>query len=433
MRILYAFTVFLMFLVLISCQKEEFTPPGKPGGPSCMETGALQLDIGWSLRVNEVTGHLKSEPRTESFRVNIYREDGTLEMAFDSVAVMPDTIELAIGNYYAEAHSANNLPAAFENPYYFGTSAVFSIVSNNLQSVTVNCELANSIVSVLYSSNVMDGFSDYTTTVSSDLDSLVFAAGETRWGYFKPLPLDIRVELTWLLSGGTDTTRVLTGQIPDPLPNRHYEILVDATVNSGIASFQVVKDFSEVMVEALEISDHSPGVHNGGTGYGDLLITEIMNNPDTLSDTEGEWFELYNNSLQAINLQNLILDRDGNYRHTITDSIILQPGEYYVVERTAAATGVTNAYVYGSDISLTNTGAVLSIFNEGTEETPGSLIFSVDYGAAGFPVATGASLSLNPAMLNASDALLGPSWCTSTSAYSTGDLGTPGMANDPCQ
>jgi hypothetical protein len=381
----------------------------------------------------EVTGHLKSEPLTESFHVNIYREDGTLEMAFDNLAAMPDTIELAIGNYYAEAHSDNNLPAAFENPYYFGTSAVFTINSNNLQSVTVICELANSIVSVFYSGDVMDGFSDYTTTVSSDLGSLVFAAGETRWGYFQPLPLDIRVELAWQRPGGTDTSRVLTGRIPDPLPNRHYEIFVDATVDGGVASFQVVKDSSEVLVEVLEISDGSPVVDHGGTGYGDLLITEIMNNPDTLSDSEGEWFELYNNYTQAINLQNLILDRDGTNRHTITDSILLQPGDYYVVERTAAATGVSNAYVYGSDISLTNTGGVLSIFNEGTETDPGSLIFSVDYGAANFPVATGASLSLNPAMLNAIDALLGTSWCAATSAYVTGDLGTPGMTNDPCQ
>jgi hypothetical protein len=208
---------------------------------------------------------------------------------------------------------------------------------------------------------------------------------------------------------------------------------VDATVDRGTTSFQVVKDSSEVVTEVVEISDNSHGNDHGGIGYGDLLITEIMNDPAILSDTEGEWFELYNNALQAINLQNLILDRDNTYRHTITDSIVLQPGEYHVVERTATATGAANAYVYGSDISLTNTGAVLSIFNEGTETEPGSLIFSVDYGAAGFPAATGASISLNPTMLNATDAILGSSWCISTSAYITGDLGTPGMVNDPCQ
>jgi hypothetical protein len=204
-------------------------------------------------------------------------------------------------------------------------------------------------------------------------------------------------------------------------------------VDGGTASFQVVKDSAEVLVEVVEVTDQSPGDNGGATGYGDLLITEIMNDPAILSDTEGEWFELYNNSSEAINLQNLILDRDDTYRHTITDSIILQPGEYHVLARTATATGVASAYVYGSDISLTNSGAVLSIFREGTETEPGPLIFSVDYGAAGFPAATGASISLDPILLNATDAVLGSSWCISTSAYGTGDLGTPGMVNDPCQ
>ena len=433
MRIHYAFTVILMTLVLVSCHKEEFAPCEKTGGETSPETGSLHLDIGRSLRIKEVIGRLKSEPGIESFHVNIYREDGTLEMAFDSVSAIPDTIELAIGNYYAEAFSDNNLPAAFENPYYYGTSAVFSIVGNQVQSVTVNCELANTIVSVLYSSNVIMGFSDYSTTVSSDLDSLIFAAGETRWGYFQPLPLTIRVELSWLLPGGSINSRVLTGQIPGPLPNRHYEIFVDAELDGGTASFLVVKDSSEAVVERVEISDLSPGSNGGGDGYGDLLITEIMNNPAILSDTEGEWFEIYNNSSQAVNLQNLILDRDNTYRHTITDSVLLQPGEYHVLARTANATGAMNVYVYGSDLSLTNSGGVLSIFNEGSETEPGSLIFSVDYGATGFPSGAGASISLDPAMLNATDAVLGSSWCLSTSPYITGDLGTPGLANDPCQ
>ena len=158
-----------------------------------------------------------------------------------------------------------------------------------------------------------------------------------------------------------------------------------------------------------------------------------MYNPSALSDTEGEWFEIYNNSDQAINLVNLILGRDDANRHTITDSIVLSPGAYFVFERTGSATGTANSNIYGSDILLSNTGSVLSIYNEGTETDPGALIFSVDYGAAGFPDLAGASISLNPDMLNPADAVLGTSWCISSSVYSTGDLGTPGMVNDSCQ
>ena len=185
-------------------------------------------------------------------------------------------------------------------------------------------------------------------------------------------------------------------------------------------------------MEVVEITDISNTWQNGAIGFGELLISEIMSNPSALSDTEGEWFEIYNNSDRDINLQNLILGRDDVNRHTITDSIDLSPGSYIVFERTDLATGA-GGYTYGSGILLSNTGAVLAIFNEGTETEPGALIFSVDYGGTDFPNVSGASISLSPDLINAADAVMGTSWCLSVSVYSTGDLGTPGAVNDSCQ
>jgi hypothetical protein len=346
---------------------------------------------------------------------------------------MPDTIELEIGNYYVEAHSDNNLPAAFENPYYYGVSDVFSINSNIQQSVLVNCKLANTIVTVIYSDNVMNSFVDYTATVSSVLDSLVFLKNETRMGYFQTLPLEIMVELIYLNPDGSDTSKKLSGSIPDPLPGRHYEILVDVSINEGLSTFQILLDSAEIQVEAIEITDHSNNHQSSAIGYGELLITEIMYNPSALSDTEGEWFEIHNNSDQVVNLKNLVLGRDDVNRHTITDSIELPPSAFFVFKRNDLATDASLGYVYGSGIILPNTGAVLSIYNEGTETDPGTLIFSVNYGGEFFPDLAGASINLNPNMFNAADAIIGTSWCTSTSVYSTGDFGTPGVVNDICQ
>jgi hypothetical protein len=420
---------FLMFcfltVILVSCQKEEPEPTKK--------TGTLHIDVGLDIQVREMPSPLKSTQQTEAFKVIIYRADGTVAMTFETAMEMPDVIELETGDYYVEAHSDNNLPAAFENPYYYGVSDMFTISSNMQQSVQVNCILANTMVSVVYSTVIAESFLDYTTTVSSSLGSLVFLKDETRIGYFQTLPLDILVELTYQKPDGTQSTRTLSGSIPAPLANRHYEIHVDASINEGMATFQILLDESVVQVEVVEITDDSNTQPAGAVGYGDILITEIMYDPSALSDTEGEWFEIYNNSDQAINLQQLVLGRDDGDRHTITDPIELLPGEYFVFARTDLATDASNSYSYGSDISLTNTGAVLAIYNEDTDTGPGALVFSVDYGGTDFPDGSGASISLNPDMTNATDALLGTSWCTSTSAYSTGDLGTPGAVNDPCQ
>ena len=424
MKTLYPFMVCLMMIISISCKKDEINPN--------RETGYLQVSIGMSIHINEVGSKLKSMLQTEDFKVTIYMEDGTEAMSFESASEMPDTIELETGNYYVEAHSDNNLPAAFENPYYRGVSNVFTISNNIQESVLVNCELANTIVTVIYSDNVVNSFTDYTATVSSELDSLVFTRNEIRMGYFQTLPLEIMAELTYLNPDGSDASKRLSGSIPDPLPNKHYEILVDASIDGGLATFQIQMDSSEVVMEAVEITDISNTPQNGAIGSGELLITEIMSNPSALSDTEGEWFEIYNNSGRVINLQNLILGRNDANRHTITDSIDLSPGSYIVFERTDLATDA-GGYTYGSGILLPNTGAVLAIFNEGTETEPGALIFSVDYGGTDFPNVSGASISLSPDLINAADAVMGTSWCSSISVYNTGDLGTPGAVNDSCQ
>ncbi len=412
-------------IILISCHKESPVP-------KTLKKGKLTVSIGLKLRVDEVKSGLKSTSQTEDFKVNICNAGGTVIMSFVKASAMPDTIELEPGDFYAEAFTDNNRPAAFDNPYYYGKSDVFMITSNANQSVQVLCSLANTMVSVVYSDALRNSFSDYSTSVSSGTDSLVFTKDETRPGYFQPLPLSIRVNLTYLNPDGTENQRLLSGNIPDPLGGKHYEIHVDASVENGHAMFHLLLDETEIPVEVVEIGGETVTPQEGAIGYGELLITEIMYDPTALSDTDGEWLEIYNATDHAINLQNLILDRDGTSRHTIKDQIELAPGDYFVLARKDTAVEVPNFYSYGTTISLPNSGAILSIYNEDTGHGPGPLIFSVDYGKAGFPSASGASISLDPGILNASSAVSGTSWCTSVSAYSTGDSGTPGSVNDPC-
>jgi len=424
MKKLFYSVIFLITVVSISCERDIYK--------NNEETGNLHIDVGLYLNIHEIGGQSKSTPLLSDIEVFIFRADGTPVMDFANAMEMPDTIELATGDYYVEAHTGNNLPAAFENAYFYGASEVFTVSSNMQQSVQINCRLSNTIVTVEYSENIQNSFSDYSTTVSSELGSLVFSKTETRLGYFKTSPLDILVELSYLKPDGSVVDRSLSGNIPAPLANRHYQIAVDASINEGMASFQILLDGTEVPIDIVGINEDTDSLPDGNIGYGDLLITEIMYDPSALSDTEGEWFEIYNNSDQEINLQNLILGRDETNWHTINDSIVLQPGDYFVFMRTALASDAANSYVYGTAITLSNTGAVLSIYGEGTETSPGELIFSVGYGA-GFPSGTGASICLNPTLMNPADAVLGTSWCKSTSVYNTGDLGTPGSANDACQ
>ena len=52
---------------------------------------------------------------------------------------------------------------------------------------------------------------------------------------------------------------------------------------------------------------------------GDLIISEYMADPSNLSDTEGEYFEIYNNTGSAININGWNIKDDGTNFHTITN------------------------------------------------------------------------------------------------------------------
>jgi hypothetical protein len=426
MKKLFSVLIAFAAIAMISCKKED------PG--TVKTTGKLSVNLELFINVNEVNSGLKAAVPLSDFKVTIFRSNGTAAIVYQHASAMPDTIELAPGNYYIEAHSDNNIPAAFDNPYYYGISSTFTISSNQLQSVQTTCSLANTIVSVRYSDYTRSNFTDYSTTVSSSLGSLIFSRNDTSQGYFQPLPLNLLVNLSYLNANGTNSIKTISGSIANPLAGRHYEVFVNTTPENGGARPQILLDNTAIPTEIVELKNSPDTIIPVGNtiAYGGLLITEIMYDPSALSDTQGEWFEIYNNSNRSINLQNLVLDRDGTNRHTITDSIVLLPGEYFVVARTALATNVLRTYVYGSSVSLPNTGAALAIYNPSSGAVPGALIFSVNYGGANFPSLPGASIGLNPALLNASDAISGTSWCTSVSVYNTTDLGTPGIVNDAC-
>jgi hypothetical protein len=415
--------LWLTMAVAIACNKDETPDPSK------QRTGRLSIEIGLFIHVNETDNPLKSTEAAEDFRVTIYSLNGTEILSFARASEMPAQIELEAGDYYVTAHSDNNLPAAFENPYYFGRSEDFNLSVSEEESVVVNCELANSMVTVVYSENVKTGFDDYYTIVKSGSDSLIFSQNETRAGYFQPGRLSIKSTLI-VNNGGTVIIRELTGLIDQAQARRHYEIRVDALPDKGNAAIQIALDESVETTEIVTLQENNiplPGVIPSGG----LIITEIMANPSALADNEGEWMEIYNALTYPVNLHHLVIRRDAANSHIISESISLNPGQYFVLARTDNAfTG--NKYVYGSAITLTNTSAQLSLSNYGTDGTDGSLIFAVTYGGSGFSVPDGASLSLNPLHLNAADAASGGWWCAATAAYNTGDLGTPGGINNPC-
>ncbi|MBN1415304.1 MAG: DUF4493 domain-containing protein [Bacteroidales bacterium] len=419
MKKLSAIALMVTVFCILSCQREEVTPP--------LAKGTLSVNIGLFISVNDVENTLKSTADAGDFKVTIHASGGDPVQVFEKASEMPEHIEMDPGTYYVTAHSDNDLPAAFSNPYYYGESALFEIVPAGQQTVSVNCQLANTMVTIFFSDQVKENFDDYSVTVSSAAGSLIFGRDETRPGYFRPLPLIITATLTLQQPSGTVQTKTLSGSIADPQPRKNYEIHVDVTSFGGSAAISILQDETIDPVEIIGLTDCEPGP----VGYGDLLITEIMYDPSFLDDTEGEWFEIYNNTLFPIALDQVVIRKNSGAQHIINQQLTINSHEYAVFARNQLA--VTDPdYLYNSSFSLNNSGGMLALYNYGSNGTNGSLICVVNYGGYSFPSATGASICLSDNALDNVSAVFGTSWCESSVLYNESDKGTPGSANGNC-
>jgi lamin tail-like protein len=165
-------------------------------------------------------------------------------------------------------------------------------------------------------------------------------------------------------------------------------------------------------------------------GPGDLVITEIMNNPGSVSDDFGEWIEIHNVTGQAVDLAGLVLVSSGA-THTIASSVKIAGGGYAVLglnAMTATNGGVPVDYQY-TQIKLMNTKGDLTL------RTAGMVVLdTTTYDEASGLDPDGRSRSLDPSFLTAAMNDTDVHWCSGTTLFAgaMGDRGTPGKPNDAC-
>jgi hypothetical protein len=171
---------------------------------------------------------------------------------------------------------------------------------------------------------------------------------------------------------------------------------------------------------------------NIGIQEGDLVITEIMYNPDSLEDDVAEWFEIYNVSSRNLDLS-MCTVQDGSLDNTTAlTELQIQPLSFILIgvnEDPMVNGGLTLDAVV--DFKLANDQDSLSIICNG------QVIDTITYDDGGdFPKAKGSSLSLSADAFDASANDQGSSWCLAQQWYwgdlNMGNAGTPGRANPIC-
>ena len=169
----------------------------------------------------------------------------------------------------------------------------------------------------------------------------------------------------------------------------------------------------------LDINDLLPG---------DLVVTEIMYDPNVCNDNNCEWIEIYNASGASVDLNGLRIQDAIAATGTVSVSLIVEPDGYVWLGRGPMANwGYTNpaqAY-YGPDPAFNNDDDMVVILND-TE----ILDQTHTYVDGGMPA--GRSFQLDSASIDASANDTPANWCVSMVDFGDGDLGSPGAANEAC-
>jgi len=165
---------------------------------------------------------------------------------------------------------------------------------------------------------------------------------------------------------------------------------------------------------------------------GDLVITEVMPSPTKVSDATGEWFEA--KVMNDVDLNGVGLDRAGDTSPpdviTGTYCIHVAAGSYVVFAKSTDMT--MNGGIPASSILGTFKFALIA----GTTTVPGDVAIvagtTVVDAVTWTKSANGASLQLDPDLIDPIANDTESNFCNATTAYGMGDLGTPGAANSQC-
>lgn len=147
-------------LSLVSCVNEEFPT-------SNSRQGSMTLNI------DKVAPAVVRSVETVDYPVAIYSMTDNKEIAsYERADQVPTQIKLAVGNYYAEAHTPGQMEKIMETPYYAGRDE-FEILQNINTISTIVCRMANGRINVNYSDDFTQAFTDWTVTITDGTESAI--------------------------------------------------------------------------------------------------------------------------------------------------------------------------------------------------------------------------------------------------------------------
>lgn len=224
------------------------------------------------------------------------------------------------------------------------------------------------------------------------------------------------------LDGEGRWERVLAGFDPRAAVALSFRVRPDALASSTVVAWKVFVPGMD-LAPGLDIQKGVP------------VISEYMKDPTAVSDSAGEWIEVYNAGAYDLNLEGWALADQGSNFHVISNGgagLFVAPGQRIVLGNNKDPLlngGVAVDYKYSS-FSLSNGADQILLVTPG-----GALADAVLYDdGVTFPDTPGVAAALDPAAHDPQANDDGAAWCDAIVPQAAGsaDLGTPGERNANC-
>lgn len=214
---------------------------------------------------------------------------------------------------------------------------------------------------------------------------------------------------------GQDPSTNTTGQIIITGSNEDTDLVLTVTGNAANSSCNIIRNITSPTCTPTTCQP-----------IGSIIITEIMKDSGAVSDTNGEYFEVYNTTGSNIDMQGWVISDADSDSHTIATSVVVPSMGYAVFGRneTFADNGGVNVNYEYSGISMSNGADEVQI------ECSGAMIDAVAYTDGAFPDTAGISMELSTNAYTSVANNEGANWASAISTFGSGDSGTPGTVND---
>lgn len=435
---------------IISCADEDLVSLVKISdavGSISLNTSVKEaINVSTSGKANTLDGVL------DNLSLEIFDDSGATVIE-DQYRNLAEFIELPVGSYTVVFYTLQNSNVRFDIGSYGSEPKIsFNVERDANTIVPVTLRLFDVATTIDFSDELLDVFPDINAKVhitpENNQNALEwFSADDSRVGYFTMIDYvggnggsytilngDLAVEISALNTSGEEI--LVTKTYPSAMANQHYKLLISYDENATV-DFDITLGGEDLIEDEITFPH---GDENGENSEeeeessettdslvaGDLIVTEIMNNPAAVSDANGEWFELFNTTgAKEISLNGLrVVGASSEF--TLDTEITVAPGDYVVLGKNGDVStngGVAIDYVY-TGFTLTNSTGSISIVSEAIELD--QVIFD------DFDKEAGKAMQLSANTLNHLDNDAAVNWCLASATLDSGDAGSPATANDSC-